>query len=184
MDKIFIGIAGQILAGKGTATEFFVKQHDGEHLRFSKILDEILTVMDLPISRIHEQTLGVLVKELFGEDVLSKALIERANNSAKKIIVFEGLRKKEELDSLRAALPGFKLIYLKASPEIRYARMQQRNEKLGESTKTYEEFLESEKHDADKQITDLEGQADFIVPNEGTTEELNAQLEKILEEKL
>ncbi len=184
MDKKYFGVAGQILSGKGTAAEFFVNTFDAEHLRFSKVLDDILNIMDLPISRINEQTLGVLVKELFGEDVLSKALISRAQKTEKKVVVFEGLRKKEELDSLKAELPGFKLIYLKAAPEIRYARMQKRNEKLGESTKTYEEFLESEKHDADKQITDLEAYADYIVMNETTKEDFDKALNKVVEEIL
>jgi dephospho-CoA kinase len=179
-NKIYIGITGKLLSGKGTAAGFFVKNYDAEHLRFSKVIDEILDIMDLPITRINEQDMGVAMKELFGEEVYTHALITRAKKSDKKVVVFEGIRKPQELEGFKRELPNFTFIYLKASTEIRYARMQKRNEKVGESTKTFEEFIESEKHEADKMLASLEEQADIVITNESTTEAFEAELSKVL----
>lgn len=179
MDKKFLGISGQILSGKSSASGFLVAKFKADHLRFSKLIDEILEVLDLPLSRINEQDMGALLKQLFGEEVLSHALVERAKKSDSPIVLFDGLRKKEEVDFLKT-LPGFKFIFIKASPEIRYKRMQNRNEKLNESQQTYEQFMESQNHEADKELADLEKYADFVIVNETTPEHLQEQLTKII----
>ncbi|MDB4940186.1 MAG: dephospho-CoA kinase [Candidatus Doudnabacteria bacterium] len=177
--KLYLGIAGQLLSGKSSASNFLVQRFKAEHLRFSKLLDEMLDILDLEKNRFNEQQMGVLVKELFGEESLSNALKARAELSEKNVILFDGLRKKQEVDFLRQ-LPGFKFIYIKASPEIRYQRMRNRKEKVGESEQTYEEFLKSEAHEADKQIAQLEQLADFVISNESTPEQFEALLTRLL----
>ncbi|GAC1412617.1 MAG: hypothetical protein NVSMB66_2120 [Candidatus Doudnabacteria bacterium] len=179
MDKRYLGISGPILSGKSSAANFLEEKFKADHLRFSELIDEILDVLDLPNSRINEQDLGVLLKELFGEEVLSNALTERAKSSLSPIVLFDGLRKKQELDFLKT-LPGFKFIYIKSSPEKRYQRLLHRNEKINESKQSYEQFLETQNHDADKQMAELEQHADFIIVNESTPQYLEEQLTKIL----
>jgi dephospho-CoA kinase len=178
-EKLYLGISGRILSGKSSAANFFVSKFKADHLRFSKVLDEILEILDLQKTRVNEQDLGALVKELFGEEVLSRALKVRGQNSQHSVVLFDGLRKKEEVLALKE-LPNFKFIFIKASPEIRYQRMLQRNEKVGESQQSFEDFLASESHAADKNISGLENLADFVIVNEGTADEFEAQLTKLL----
>jgi dephospho-CoA kinase len=173
--KTIIGIAGTQGSGKGTATAFFVEKFRAKHFRFSGILDQILSVLDLPISRENEQELAVLLRENFGEDVLAHALFESVKKSNADVIVIDGFRKVSEIEKIKK-LGNFKMIFLRATPEVAYQRMVNRGEKHEEHLKTFEEFQASGSHVSDKDVNGLEQYSDFVIENNGTLEELQAQL--------
>ena len=183
MKKVVLGITGELLSGKTTAAAFYVEKFGAKHLRFSKLLDEILDVLGLPIVRKHEQDLAVMLKEQFGDAVLVNALIENARSSGHHFVVFEGIRKKEEIEALRE-LKGFKFVFIKSSLESRYKRSQQRKEKVGENEETFEQFKERQKHSADADLPSLEQYADFIITNNSSREEFIAQLTKVVAQSL
>ena len=174
-EKIVIGIAGTQLSGKTAATAYFVEKFKAKHFRFSRILDQVLEILGLPISRENEQDLATILRADFGEDFLAHALVESVKKSHADVIIVDGYRKVTELEVFRN-LDNFKLIYLKTSPEKAYERLQTREEKLHEHHKTFAEFQEAGLHVADKDVRSLEEYADFVLENEGSLEEFHNQL--------
>lgn len=180
---LVLGLAGEFLSGKSSAAAFYVDKFSAKRLRFSGILDDILGILDLPLTRDNEQKLGVALRESFGEGVLAYALAKSARFGKKEIFVVDGLRKIEELQVLKQ-LPEFKLIYIQSTLENRFNRLQQRDEKEGEKYLSKEEFVKSHEHEADKDICKLGQFADFVVENDGSKSNFQDQLTKILTESL
>jgi len=79
-------------------------------------------------------------------------------------------------------LPGFKLVYMEAEIEKRYERIVKRRENTDDAIKTFEEFKQDHKQESESQIKDLKKHADFVLDNNGTTEELYAQIDAIIKE--
>jgi dephospho-CoA kinase len=181
--KIALGIAGELLCGKSTAADFFIKEYQAKYFKFSALLAEVLDVLDLPHTRINLQDAAALLKKEFSEEVLVDALAKRAARSDARFILFDGLRKPEEAAAIRAQIPNFKLLYIEAKLEIRFARQQLRDEKPGESVKTFEEFIESQKHSADISIPLLLKDADYVVYNDSDMESFLKQLRSIVEKE-
>jgi dephospho-CoA kinase len=181
--KIVFGITGELLSGKTTAADFFIKEFNAERFKFSGLLDEVLKILDLPLTRINEQDMGALLKKEFGEDVLVNTLAKRASLTDRQFILFDGLRKPEEVQAIKTQIPGFKLIYIQSQLETRYARLKDRREKPDEHTKTFEEFIESQKHSADASIPLLVKDADFVIHNDSTIESFLSQLRNIVEKE-
>lgn len=181
--KIAFGIAGELLSGKSSASDFLIKEYDAEYFRFSAFLAELLDVLDLPHTRINLQDIAALFKKEFSEEVLVDALAKRANRSDANFVLFDGLRKPEEASAIRAQISNFKLIYIEAKLETRFARQQLRNEKPGENTKTLEEFIESQKHSADASIPLLIKDADYVVHNDSDMQSFLNQLQAIVEKE-
>jgi len=79
-------------------------------------------------------------------------------------------------------LPGFYLISIDAAPEIRYERMKKRNENAGDAEKTFAEFLNDGKREAELQIPEVMAAARFHLDNNGDLPALYAQIDKIRQE--
>jgi dephospho-CoA kinase len=181
--KIAIGIAGELLSGKSSASDFFIKEYGAEYFRFSAFLAELLDVLGLPHTRINLQDIAALFKKEFSEEVLVDALAKRADRSGANFVLFDGFRKLQEAAAIREQIPNFKLIYIEAKLETRFGRQQLRNEKPGESTKTLDEFIESQKHSADASIPLLLKDADYVIHNDSTMESFLSQLHSIFEKE-
>lgn len=180
---LVLGLAGEFLSGKSSAAAFYVDKFSAKRLRFSGILDDILGVLDLPVTRDNEQKLGVALRESFGEGVLAYALAKSVHSAKKEIFIVDGLRKSEELQVLKQ-LPQFKLVYIESTLENRFKRLRQRDEKEGEKFLTIEKFAKSHEHEADKDISKLRQFADFVIENDGSNSEFENQLTKVLTESL
>lgn len=180
MDKLYIGLAGQMLSGKGTAAKFFVEKFDAQHFNYSaNVLNPILMLLDLPFTRQNQQDLGKLLREQFGKDVLSNSLLDRVKEAKKNVVVIEGIRTEEEADAFRQ-LGDFILVFIDADIHKRFERLQGRSERAGESEQTFEEFQSKHDHQAEANIAELKNHADYVVKNDGTLEEFEDQLIKVI----
>ncbi|MDE2312404.1 MAG: hypothetical protein KGJ93_04960 [Patescibacteria group bacterium] len=178
MQKKIIGLVGEKLAGKDTAANFLAESHGAFHVRFTHLLDEILRVLDLPISRRNEIDLGLGLRKIFGEHVLGTALINRVKKSEAPVVVVNGIRM-DEMEEVKKL--GAKIIYVTASPEIRFARYQRRHEKADDGLMTFEEFARQDQEEpTEKGIPALGARADFKIVNEGSVESLQRQVADIL----
>lgn len=176
-----LGIAGELLSGKSTAAAFYIEKFGAKHLKFSRLLDEVLSLLNLPFSRQNEQDLGALLKNLFGQEVLTNALANIAKTSGHEIVLFDGIRRVEEAQALKRELPNFKLIYISAGPQIRYDRLLQRREKADEGRPmSLADFLATQEHAADKAITDTKQYADYVIYNDDSIESFEAQLTRVV----
>ncbi|MBU6447572.1 hypothetical protein KGQ24_01875 [Patescibacteria group bacterium] len=183
MDKLYLGVAGQMLSGKDYAANFFVERFHAGHLKVSAFLDKILNILDLEVSRENEQKLGSLLRELYGEEIMSKTLVAEAEKMDKPVVVLSSIRRLGELAELKK-LPNFRLLFIHADEKVRYQRQVERGEKAGERGFTFEQFQKQHEHSAEQQIDDLQKEADFTVDNNGTQQEFEAQLTKAITQSL
>jgi hypothetical protein len=115
---MIIALIGEKLAGKDTVAEYLIEQHGAHHVKFSQILDEVLYVLNLEISRDNEIALVTALRSAFGNDVLMKSLVKKAKDTTVPIILINGVRYPEELESLKKLKA--KLIYITAPLDLRY----------------------------------------------------------------
>jgi dephospho-CoA kinase len=178
-DKVIIGLVGEKLAGKDTVANFLVEKHGAHHVRFTHILDDILRLLNLPISRRNEIDLGLGLREVFGNYVLGNAVIKRAQDAKEKLVVINGIRM-DEMEEIRKI--GAKIVYLTATPEVRFKRYQERREKADDGVMDFDHFMEQEKEPTEIGIPALGAKADYKIVNEGSVEELQNKVSKIIAE--
>jgi dephospho-CoA kinase len=175
--KLIIGLVGEKLAGKDTVANYLVKSKGAFHIRFTHILDEILTSLDLPLSRRNEIDLGLGLRKVFGDGVLGKAVVKRALSASEDFIVINGIRM-DEMKNVKEI--GAKVIYVTAPVNLRFERYKQRHEKADDGVMNLEQFVQQEKELTEIGIPELGKQADFKIENTGSVEELYKQVEEIL----
>ncbi len=99
------------------------------------------------------------------------------------VVVLSSIRRAGELAELKK-LSNFRLLFIKSDEKVRFQRQGERGEKAGEGSLTFEQFQKQHEHSAEQQITDLEKDADFVVENDGTQQEFEAQLTKAITQSL
>lgn len=178
---MIIGIAGTLGAGKGTVVEY-LKSKGFTHYSSSGILKEILTERGNPHTRDY---MSALADELIAArpgGVLALSL-ERAKKDGAEDFVLEAIHRTSEADFIRSV--GGKIIGVDADIKVRYERTVVRAD--GDKDRvTFEQFVEhSEREDEGKRhltnnIRAVLNSADAIVMNNGTLEELHAQIDAVL----
>jgi dephospho-CoA kinase len=181
MAKIIIGFAGQLASGKDVCKKYLMDKHGAGSTRFSNVLRDILNRLYLPITRENMQDLSLDLRNRFGGDILSRVVIEDIKKSPQDIMVIDGVRRLEDLDSLKE-FSRLYLISLEVNTRVRYDRAVLRNENVGDADKTYEQFLIDGEREAEREIPTVMAAAQYHIDNNGTFEDLYAQLEKIMAE--
>jgi len=179
MEKIILGLAAELAGGKGTVAKHITEKYSGSSHRFSTMLRDILSRIYLPDSRENMQKLSTILRQNFGEDTLAKVMAEDVKKDAHKVIAVDGVRRPADILYLKE-IPGFKLVYIDASIENRFERIKKREENPDDATKTLEQFKKDQKGEADAQIRNMKGQADYVIDNNGTFEELYKQIDEII----
>lgn len=176
--RLIIGLVGEKLAGKGTTTAYLAKKYRAHIYRMSKILDDILARLYLPIERENEISLVLALREKFGEDILAQCLAGDIQKDRQKLIVIDGIRMPQEVEIFQE-LKGFLLVYLTAPIKLRFERMQRRAEKLDEQKMDYQKFKDLEKQSpTEKSIKKIGRKARVKIVNDGTFEGLYQKIEK------
>ena len=179
MSKVIIGLVGSLASGKDTTKKYLVEKYNAKDCRFSTILRDILNRIAIPNSRENLQKISTVLRENFGEDLLAKAIANDASKLDADMVIVDGVRRFTDIEHLKD-LPNFILIKIDADPNKRYERMKTRNENVGDSAKTYEQFLEDHNAEADRQIGDVMKTADYVIENTGTLDDLYNQIDKII----
>lgn len=160
---LVIGLVGEKLAGKDVAGTYLEKQHQAFYIKYSRIVDEILHILNLPINRPNEIALGKGLRESFNRNVLWEGMKKRIAETEAEIVVIGSIRLQDEFDAAKKM--EAKTIYITAPAEVRYARSQERQEKEGESEQNFEEFMAVEKIWTEVEIPRLGKQCDFKIEN-------------------
>src|SRR6185503_20292678 len=100
--KTVIGLVGERLTGKDQAGEYLRQKHQAFYIRYSHILDEILNVLNQPISRMNEINLGKALRELYQKNVLWDGMQKRISESQADLVVIGSIRLQDEFESVKA----------------------------------------------------------------------------------
>lgn len=179
MEKMILGITGEIASGKGTTAEYLIKEHNATSHRFSTALRDVANRMHLEESRENLQKISTIFRENFDDNILSRVIYEDVKGDENKLIVIDGVRRMADIEFLKK-LPGFKLIYVDAEMKNRFERITKRGENSDDNTKTFEEFQKDHEREAELQIKDLRNKADAVLDNNGSYEDLYKQIDKIV----
>jgi dephospho-CoA kinase len=177
--KLILGLVGEKLAGKDEVAKYLAAKYGAFHIKFSHILDHILTLLALPISRRNEIDLGLGLREIFGPEVLYLALKKTVLEAPGTFSVINGIRMDEQEEVIKEL--GAKIIYVTAPAEVRFARYQNRHEKVDDGQMNFQQFKEQEKEATEIGIPELGKKADFRIDNVGTIEELHKKVDKIID---
>lgn len=180
MAKIILGLVGPLASGKGTVKKYIEEKYQGKDCRFSTILRDVLTRVDVPISRENLQQLSTSLRQTFGEDLLAKAIAKDAAKISAEVVVVDGVRRLADIKYLRE-LDNFFLIAVDADPKIRFERLVLRNENEGDQNKTYEQFLADHLAEADKEVPIVMEGAQYRIQNDGSLDDLYKQIDQIIE---
>lgn len=175
-NHMVFGIAGEPGAGKDTVKEYLVHTYGSESFGFSLILKDILLRLSMELCRENYARLAEALRASFGEHILAKVLTGDIARLSNPLIVIDGIRKFGELEELRK-LPNFHFIFMETDLRVRYERIKNRGTKADDSSKTFEEFVRDHEHAADRDVRNLKEYADIVIENNGTREDLFAQVD-------
>ncbi|MBI2086092.1 AAA family ATPase [Candidatus Daviesbacteria bacterium] len=177
--KLVIGLVGEKGSGKQTFVNFLksiAPELNIRQVRFSDILAETLMIWDIPITRSNLQKLSLIMNEAFGQGSLANAAKFSIEGDIADVIIFDGIRRDAELKLVKS-MKNSTLIYITAQQNLRYERLKDRSEKVGETGLTFEQFLEEEKSKAETNIPNLGKKADLKIENNDSLEEFKKNIE-------
>jgi dephospho-CoA kinase len=177
-----IGITGTIGSGKSLVRNLLKEYFESCHsISLSTILKRRL---GKNANRKALQDFGNELRMKFGPQILAEAAVE--NLPEKELIIIDGIRNPAEIEFLRKKFgENFKLIAIDAPIQLRFERAVKRKY---EHIKSFREFLEMNERDLGKnepeygqQVAKCLQQADFLIINDGTIEDLRKKVEEIVE---
>lgn len=173
-----IGIIGPRIAGKETVAKYIAEKYNAAVHSHSEILDDILKLLELLLSRENEIRL-VALRATFGDDVLINALNKRVRSEISGIVVITGIRFQNEFDNIRS-YPQNEIISVDASLETRYIWQQNRGDKAGDIGMSFDDFTALDHRVTEQNISKLMTTADYHIENDGTLEDLHAKIDEIM----
>jgi dephospho-CoA kinase len=180
MSREVIGIVGTIGAGKDTVGDHVAQKLDIPTFQISSPLKEICDQEGIEPTRDNLITLGTRLANMYNDGYLAEYILTKAPES----FVVTGMRQLGQIAVLKS-VSNLKLISIDANPELRFERAN-KNNKLGEA-KTLEEFIVKEQAENSapnaQRLFECMSLAEYHIINEGSKEELYAQLDHLFNNK-
>ena len=175
-----IGITGTLGAGKGEVSTYF-KEKGFKHFSVRDFLTLEMNRRGIPINRDTMTPLADELRKTHGPSYIIEQLYKMAEASGGNAII-ESVRAIAEADFLQRK--GGILISIDADQKLRYKRIYTRKSAMDDVS--FEKFVSHENREFQSaeanrgNIRDCMKRADVSVINNGTIEELNAQLDRAL----
>lgn len=179
MQKIILGISGEIASGKDTVGKYIAEKYQASSLRFSQPLRDILDRLYFEQNRENMAKLSLYLRKAFGEDMFSKVILAEAEKSESTLVVVDGIRRPSDILHFENK-EHFYFLYVETSPESRYKRLIERHQNTDDMIKTEVQFEKDALLETETQIRDLKERADFVISNDGTLDELYKQVDEIV----
>lgn len=182
-NSLILAIVGPIGSGKGTVSSYIERRYGAVTFKSSKPLRRILEILDIEVSRSTMQFLSQLLRENYGQDSIARIAKREVANSDSRISIIDGARRIPDIAPF-LDLPNFVLIYIEADEQVRYSRITKRAENAGDSEKTFDEFLQEEQGEPERNTRSLREKAKFIIDNSTDEAELMERVDVIMSELL
>lgn len=179
MNKIIIGLVGEVGSGKDTVGKYLEKEYGAKQVRFADPIKDTLSIYFDKLSRVDQQWLFLAFQERFGDDILSRAIRKKIDDETNPIVVVNGLRMPPDLKFIRS-FKNNKILYITASAKTRWERASKRDEKSDDST-TFENFQKIDLKPTEINVPKIGAEADFKVENEKDLEYLLSETDKFME---
>lgn len=167
-----IGICGPLGAGKTTAAKYFYHTYGWSYLRYSEVLAEMSAETAPNRRRLRQSGWDIMSHGL--QSSLNQKLLSKMECDIDYVI--DGLRHPLDYESLHDR-PPFILLYIDASPKIRWRRLKSRD-----GLRTWEHFSRANTHPVESHLSILKEKAYKILHNEGSIPELHAELDATFRE--
>jgi predicted RNA binding protein with dsRBD fold (UPF0201 family)/dephospho-CoA kinase len=132
---------------------------------------------------LSEKNVGTIANKLraeHGMDVIAKMCIPVVHALTSEKVVIDGIRGIAEVNAFKREFKGdFKLIAIAAGPEVRFKRVKDRSRP--DDPNDFQRFEEKDKRELAWGLEEALGAAEYSIQNEGTLEELNANVSSLLE---
>lgn len=184
--KAIIGLVGEKGAGKETVISMITELVGHKHVcheQFSSILFETLQAWGIPATRANLQKLAVVMNEGYGDGTLARAVKNRLGTIDRDLVLLEGIRWDADV-ALVKSFEKSMLIYVTATPRLRFERTRLRGHKVGESEATFEQFLHEEQAPNEIHIARIGATARATIVNDGTLADLKKAVRMIFDHEV
>ncbi|MDR3548061.1 MAG: AAA family ATPase [Candidatus Pacebacteria bacterium] len=177
---MIIGITGSFGAGKGTVVEYLVQKKGFKHYSASGFITEEIVRRGMPVNRDSMILVSNEMRAQNGPSYIIDSLYDRAKQAGGDAIL-ESLRAVAEVHRIKEL--GGKVIGVDAEPHLRYERSVAR--KSEKDDVSYEKWLAQEQEESNttdptkQNIFGALKESDYTVTNNGTLEELHAQIDAL-----
>ena len=179
---MIIGITGTDGAGKGEVVAYLIEKKGFIHYSARQLFIEEITRQGLPMDREHMRLVANALRRERGNDMLVTTYLARIKEAGTKDGIIESIRARAEAETLQSQ--GGILLAVDADPQLRYERITARaSESDAVSFESFVAHEALEMNDPDPngmQKAAVMAMADYTIMNNGTLEELHAQIEEVL----
>ncbi len=179
--KVVVGVVGMPGAGKAEVS------HTAAELGF-----QLVVMGDIVREETKEagldptpENIGHIMLELRrkeGAEAVARRCVPKVQASPSRAVVVDGLRSPAEVQLLRETFPGFKVLCVHASPEIRFRRLFGRGR--SDDPSSWVVFKQRDERELSVGIASVIALADFLIVNEGTKKQLRTKVTNLIEHKL
>jgi dephospho-CoA kinase len=169
-ERLVIGIAGRIGAGKTTAARYLSSRRGFQYLRYSQVLSEWKGTG----SKVGLQEIGweVMAGGMQGE--LNRRLITRIRPDDD--VAVDGLRHPLDYESLQSSFASsFHLLFIDCSEEQRWSR-----KGVKHKYRTLSSFRAADSHPVEQHIESLRGKAALVLQNNQSLQDLFCALDEAM----
>ena len=176
--QIFV-FAGQMGSGKDTCACYLAEKYGAQIFSFTNMLKDITDRFYLEFNRDNLIGISNAIRSTFGEDIMAKTMAKDVDKSQANMIAIGNARRLADIEYL-SKLDGFVLTEISADIHTRYERTKIRGEKASDANQTYEKFVADHQQSTELSIIEVAKQATVHIDNNGTKDELYAQLDRLV----
>ena len=172
-DRLVIGIAGRIGAGKTSAATYLNSRHGFHYFRYSLVLSEWFLDDSERKSRLQE--IGWQVMAGGRQVELNRRLIAQIRPGVDAAV--DGLRHPIDRESLEDSYPGaFHLVYIECPLKLRWEHLKERGRYAD-----FASFQAADSHPVEQQIKKLRSTGARILENESSLDALYSKLDNAVQ---
>lgn len=177
--KKIIGVTGMPGAGKS----LFVKVAKERGYAVIRMGDEVREEAKKRRVEPTPENMGKIMLELReteGAAAVAKRCLPKIKEAEQNLILIEGIRSLEEVETFRENFKSFRLVAIHASPETRFQRLFHR--RRSDDPKNWKVFRQRDMRELKVGIGKVISLADYMIINEGTIRETGEKIRQTLEE--